>query len=99
MAACLRLPIPAQAQQVQDSAATDQLARAHLLKQLIEINTTDSVGNVTAAAEACAKAAARRWIHRQRNDSPPDQNEEEEEPGGAAARDRKAQAGFVYRAP
>src|SRR5713226_10203523 len=33
---------------------TKQLAR-DILKQLIEINTTDSVGNVTTAAEAMAK--------------------------------------------
>ena len=33
---------------------TNQLAR-EILKQLIEINTTDSVGNVTTAAEAMAK--------------------------------------------
>jgi acetylornithine deacetylase/succinyl-diaminopimelate desuccinylase-like protein len=33
--------------------ATDQVARA-VFKQLIEINTTDSVGNVTTAAEAMA---------------------------------------------
>jgi acetylornithine deacetylase/succinyl-diaminopimelate desuccinylase-like protein len=35
----------------QDSAATDQMARA-IFKELIEINTTDSVGNVTTAAES-----------------------------------------------
>ena len=34
--------------------ATDQLAR-DIFKQLIEINTTDSVGNTTTAAEAMAK--------------------------------------------
>ncbi len=34
--------------------AADALAR-DILKQLIEINTTDSVGNVTTAAEAMAK--------------------------------------------
>ena len=33
---------------------TKQLAR-DIFKQLIEINTTDSVGNVTTAAEAMAK--------------------------------------------
>jgi acetylornithine deacetylase/succinyl-diaminopimelate desuccinylase-like protein len=36
------------------SAATDHLAR-EIFKQLIEINTTDSAGNVTTAAEAMAK--------------------------------------------
>jgi acetylornithine deacetylase/succinyl-diaminopimelate desuccinylase-like protein len=35
-------------------AASNALARA-MLKELVEINTTDSVGNVTAAAEAMAK--------------------------------------------
>src|SRR6202011_2249018 len=43
--------------QSQDAAATppaiNQLAH-EILKQLIEINTTDSVGNVTTAAEAMA---------------------------------------------
>jgi len=38
----------------QDKERTQQLAR-EILQQLIEINTTDSVGNVTAAAEAMAK--------------------------------------------
>jgi acetylornithine deacetylase/succinyl-diaminopimelate desuccinylase-like protein len=38
----------------QDREKTDQEARA-LLKQLIEINTTDSVGNVSQAAEAMAE--------------------------------------------
>ena len=38
----------------QDKEKTQQLAR-EILQQLIEINTTDSVGNVTAAAEAMAK--------------------------------------------
>jgi len=36
------------------SAAVDQLARS-IFKELIEINTTDSVGNVTTAAEAVQK--------------------------------------------
>jgi acetylornithine deacetylase/succinyl-diaminopimelate desuccinylase-like protein len=45
---------PAHAQvKAQTPAATDQLAR-DIFKQLIEINTTDSVGNVTTAAEAMA---------------------------------------------
>jgi acetylornithine deacetylase/succinyl-diaminopimelate desuccinylase-like protein len=38
----------------QSQEQTKQLARA-IFKQLIEINTTDSVGNVTTAAEAMAK--------------------------------------------
>jgi acetylornithine deacetylase/succinyl-diaminopimelate desuccinylase-like protein len=38
----------------QSNGETKQLAR-EILKQLIEINTTDSVGNVTTAAEAMAK--------------------------------------------
>ena len=38
----------------QSKDETNQLAR-EILKQLIEINTTDSVGNVTTAAEAMAK--------------------------------------------
>jgi acetylornithine deacetylase/succinyl-diaminopimelate desuccinylase-like protein len=38
----------------QSSDQSRQLARA-IFKQLIEINTTDSVGNVTTAAEAMAK--------------------------------------------
>ena len=44
---------PAQAE-AQTAAAPNQLAR-DIFKQLIEINTTDSVGNVTTAAEAMAK--------------------------------------------
>src|SRR5271155_5483831 len=43
----------ASAQQGQDEA-TRQLA-VDIYKQLIEINTTDSVGSVTAASEAMAK--------------------------------------------
>src|SRR6516162_6534787 len=38
----------------QEKTEMDRQARA-ILQQLIEINTTDSVGNVTAAAEAMAK--------------------------------------------
>ncbi len=37
----------------QDQAGSNQLAR-EIFKQLIEINTTDSVGNVTTAADAMA---------------------------------------------
>jgi hypothetical protein len=38
----------------QEKTEMDRQARA-IFQQLIEINTTDSVGNVTAAAEAMAK--------------------------------------------
>ena len=50
---------------VQDDAATpavNQLAR-DIVKQLVEINTTDSVGNVTTAAEAMAKRLRLSLIH------------------------------------
>jgi acetylornithine deacetylase/succinyl-diaminopimelate desuccinylase-like protein len=47
------VPTPAHAQG-SPSAAVDQMARA-IFKELIEINTTDSVGNVTTAAEAAQK--------------------------------------------
>jgi arginine utilization protein RocB len=45
------IPLPLRAQ---TSDATNQLAR-DIYKQLIEINTTDSVGSTTVAAEAMAK--------------------------------------------
>jgi acetylornithine deacetylase/succinyl-diaminopimelate desuccinylase-like protein len=48
---CLLLALPAVAQL---SPADRQLAHA-ILKELIEINTTDSVGNVSTASEAMAK--------------------------------------------
>jgi acetylornithine deacetylase/succinyl-diaminopimelate desuccinylase-like protein len=48
------LAIFAPAGHTQSKDETKQLAR-EILKQLIEINTTDSVGNVTTAAEAMAK--------------------------------------------
>jgi acetylornithine deacetylase/succinyl-diaminopimelate desuccinylase-like protein len=48
----LAIFVPASRAQSKDE--TNQLAR-EILKQLIEINTTDSVGNVTTAAEAAAK--------------------------------------------
>src|SRR6202171_4204490 len=47
---CIGLAAPALCQ---EQAGTNQLAR-EIFKQLIEINTTDSVGNVTTAAEAMA---------------------------------------------
>jgi acetylornithine deacetylase/succinyl-diaminopimelate desuccinylase-like protein len=50
---CL-LTIAAPIVQAQGQEQTKQLAR-EIFKQLIEINTTDSVGNVTTAAEAMAK--------------------------------------------
>ena len=40
---------------------TKQLSR-DIFQQLIEINTTDSVGSTTVAANAMAQALARRWI-------------------------------------
>jgi hypothetical protein len=39
-------------------AASNKLAR-EVFKQLIEINTTDSIGNVTTASEAMATRASR----------------------------------------
>jgi acetylornithine deacetylase/succinyl-diaminopimelate desuccinylase-like protein len=54
MAAGIALPTMQAQNQPADRAATDQMAR-DIFKQLIEINTTDSVGNVTIAAEAMAK--------------------------------------------
>src|SRR4030081_2753331 len=48
---CLAGAVPAGSAQSPDQ--TKQLAR-DIFKQLIEINTTDSVGNVTTAAEAMA---------------------------------------------
>jgi len=52
LVAFLLFVLPASAQQ--DDATTRQLAH-DIFKQLIEINTTDSVGSVTAAAEAMAQ--------------------------------------------
>ena len=53
MVASLFLSFSATAQM--DDAATRQVAH-DIFKQLIEINTTDSVGSVTAASEAMAKS-------------------------------------------
>jgi acetylornithine deacetylase/succinyl-diaminopimelate desuccinylase-like protein len=53
VAVCLMMS-SALAARAQGPDATQQQAR-DIFKQLIEINTTDSVGNVTAAAEAMAK--------------------------------------------
>jgi acetylornithine deacetylase/succinyl-diaminopimelate desuccinylase-like protein len=47
-------PIVSPPTQAQTAADTKQLAH-DIFKQLVEINTTDSVGNVTTAAEAVAK--------------------------------------------
>src|ERR1700690_3798941 len=49
---CLAFPVLLRAQSTTD--ATHQLAR-DIFKQLIEINTSDSVGSTTVAAEAMAK--------------------------------------------
>jgi acetylornithine deacetylase/succinyl-diaminopimelate desuccinylase-like protein len=49
---CAVLLVPTANAQIDDS--TKQLSH-HVFKQLIEINTTDSVGNVTTASEAMAK--------------------------------------------
>ena len=52
---CLALTVSMQAQQTaQADEATRKLA-LDIFKQLIEINTTDSVGSVTAASEAMAQ--------------------------------------------
>jgi acetylornithine deacetylase/succinyl-diaminopimelate desuccinylase-like protein len=51
---CLVFAVPMQAQQPSPDGATRTLA-LDIFKQLIEINTTDSVGSVTAAAEAMAQ--------------------------------------------
>ena len=54
---CLAIPASLRAQSADATAqltATNQLAR-DIYKQLIEINTTDSVGSTTVAAEAMAK--------------------------------------------
>ncbi|HET8925373.1 MAG TPA: M20/M25/M40 family metallo-hydrolase [Candidatus Acidoferrum sp.] len=53
LAVCLMI-ICSSGARAQGQDARNQLAR-DIFKQLIEINTTDSVGNVTAAAEAMAK--------------------------------------------
>jgi acetylornithine deacetylase/succinyl-diaminopimelate desuccinylase-like protein len=52
-AACLGALLLVLETQAQTAPETDPLAR-QIFKQLIEINTTDSVGNVTTAAEAMA---------------------------------------------
>ena len=46
--------VPVSLSSAQNDDATNQLARA-IYKQLVEINTTDSVGSTTVAAEAMAK--------------------------------------------
>jgi acetylornithine deacetylase/succinyl-diaminopimelate desuccinylase-like protein len=52
-AACLAALLLALETQAQTAPETDPLARG-IFKQLVEINTTDSAGNVTTAAEAMA---------------------------------------------
>src|SRR5277367_5812108 len=57
LTSCVVLAVSIHAQQP-SSASTDEATRkmaVEIFKQLIEINTTDSVGSVTAAAEAMAK--------------------------------------------
>ena len=51
---CLVFAVPMQAQQPSPDEATRKLA-LDIFKQLIEINTTDSVGSVTAATEVMAQ--------------------------------------------
>src|SRR5262250_1730516 len=52
---CACLPaVAGEGARAQSNDATKQMARA-IFKQLVEINTTDSVGSTTIAAEAMAK--------------------------------------------
>ena len=51
---CALAPLAAAAAPRADDQAADALAH-DIFKQLIEINTTDSVGNVTTAAQAMAQ--------------------------------------------
>ena len=51
---CVAVALSAQGQQLSPDQATRKLA-VDIFRQLIEINTTDSVGSVTAASEAMAK--------------------------------------------
>ena len=57
---CLAVAAPIKAQ---TNDATNRLAH-DIFRQLIEINTTDSVGNTTVAAEAMAKRLARCGLSR-----------------------------------
>ena len=66
--------------------ATKQLSH-DILKELIEINTTDSVGSVTAAAEAMAKRLRDAGLSRERRAGARTQRPQEEH-GGAPARHR-----------
>jgi acetylornithine deacetylase/succinyl-diaminopimelate desuccinylase-like protein len=52
---CLVFAVSMQAQQVTPADEATRRLALDIFKQLIEINTTDSVGSVTAAAEAMAQ--------------------------------------------
>jgi acetylornithine deacetylase/succinyl-diaminopimelate desuccinylase-like protein len=52
---CLLVTVSSQAQQIEPANEATRKLAVDIFKQLIEINTTDSVGSVTAASEAMAK--------------------------------------------
>jgi acetylornithine deacetylase/succinyl-diaminopimelate desuccinylase-like protein len=52
---CLLVTVSFQAQQTSSADEATRKLAVDIFKQLIEINTTDSVGSVTAASEAMAK--------------------------------------------
>src|SRR5258707_5750288 len=52
---CLLLALPVMAQEMSPADEATRKLAVDIFKQLIEINTTDSVGSVTAAAEAMAQ--------------------------------------------
>ena len=52
---CLVVAASMQAQQLSPADEATRKLAVDIFKQLIEINTTDSVGSVTAAAEAMAQ--------------------------------------------
>jgi acetylornithine deacetylase/succinyl-diaminopimelate desuccinylase-like protein len=52
---CLLVTVSSQAQQISSADEATRKLAVDIFKQLIEINTTDSVGSVTAASEAMAK--------------------------------------------
>ncbi len=52
---CLLFAVSTQAQQTAPADEATRRLALDIFKQLIEINTTDSVGSVTAAAEAMAQ--------------------------------------------
>jgi len=80
---------------VANALAANALAR-DIFKQLIEINTTDSVGNVTTARKPWPRDCARRI--RGKGPRAGGAERAKEKPGGATARNGKAQTGAVYRA-